>query len=84
MIMQGKARNNMDEDIKIDKHERRKRLIEDFKKIFENNVDAIKFAENLPDELLDKFEVPLEEKRWDMYPIEDNAMIRKIKSESRR
>jgi hypothetical protein len=47
----------MDEDIKIDKHERRKRLIEDFKKIFgKDNVDAIKFAENIPDELLDKFE----------------------------
>ncbi len=75
----------MNEDIKIDKHERRKRLIEDFKKIFgKDNVDAIKFAKNLPDELLDKFEVPLEEKRWDTYPIEDNAMIRKIKSDSRR
>jgi len=47
----------MNGDIKIDKHERRKRLIEDFKKIFGNdNIDAIKFAENLPDELLDKFE----------------------------
>ncbi len=75
----------MNEDIKIDKHEHRKRLIEDFKKIFgKDNVDAIKFAENLPDEILDKFEVPLEEKRWGMYPIEDNTMIRKIKSESRR
>ena len=41
----------------IDKDERRKRLIEDFKKIFgDNNTDAIKFAENFPDELLDEFE----------------------------
>jgi len=47
----------MNEDIKIDKHERRKRLIEDFKKIFgKDNADAIKFAENFPEELLDKFE----------------------------
>lgn len=47
----------MNYDIKIDKQERRKRLIEDFKKMFgENNIDAIKFAENLPDEMLDKLE----------------------------
>lgn len=47
----------MSEDIKIDKQERRKRLIEDFKKIFGRyNIDAIKFAEQMPDELLDKLE----------------------------
>jgi hypothetical protein len=44
-------------DDKIDKHERRKRLIEDFKKIFGGrNTDAIQFAERIPDELLDKLE----------------------------
>jgi len=47
----------MGEDLKIDKQERRKRLIEDFKKIFgRHNIDAIKFAERIPDELLDKLE----------------------------
>lgn len=47
----------MGEDIKIDKQERRQMLIEDFKKIFgSRNIDAIKFAERIPDELLDKFE----------------------------
>lgn len=43
--------------MEIDKDERRKRLVADFKKIFgDDNIDAIKFAENFPDELLDKFE----------------------------
>lgn len=40
----------------IDKNERRKRLIEDFKKIFPGDENAVKFAENMPDELLDEFE----------------------------
>lgn len=39
----------------IDKVERRKRIIEDFKKIFPGN-DAVKFAENISDEMLDEFE----------------------------
>ena len=58
IVEQGVSRQGKDcEDIMIDKNERRNRLIEDFKKIFgDNNADAIKFAENFPDELLDKFE----------------------------
>lgn len=40
----------------IDKAERRKRIIEDFKKIFPRDDDAVKFAENISDEMLDEFE----------------------------
>lgn len=40
----------------IHKDERRCRLVEDFKKIFPGDENAVKFAENVPDELLDKFE----------------------------
>lgn len=40
----------------IDKAERRKRIIEDFKKIFPGDDDAIKFAENISDEMLDGLE----------------------------
>jgi hypothetical protein len=40
----------------IDKAERRKRLIEDFKKIFPEDDNAVKFAENVSDEMLDEFE----------------------------
>lgn len=43
--------------VELTKNERRKRVVDDFKKIFgEDNVDAVEFAENIPDELLDKFE----------------------------
>ena len=38
------------------KDERRRRLVEDFKKIFPGDENAIKFAENIPDEVLDEFE----------------------------
>lgn len=44
----------------IDKEERRKRLVDDFKKIAEHTgkdvSDAVTFAQNIPDELLDYFE----------------------------
>ena len=40
----------------IDKAERRKRIIEDFKKIFPGDDVAVKFAENISDETLDEFE----------------------------
>ncbi len=40
----------------IDKTERRKRVVEDFKKIFPGDEEAVKFAENISDEMLDEFE----------------------------
>lgn len=44
----------------IDKEERRKRLVDDFKKIAEhsgkNVSDAVAFAQNIPDEVLDHLE----------------------------
>lgn len=44
----------------IDKEERRKRLVDDFKKIAEHSgkdvSDAVAFAQNIPDEVLDQFE----------------------------
>lgn len=40
----------------IDKAERRKRVVEDFKKLFPGDEEAIKFAENMSDEILDEFE----------------------------
>lgn len=44
----------------IDKEERRKRLVADFKKIAEHTgkdvSDAVAFAQNIPDEVLDHFE----------------------------
>jgi len=40
----------------IDKDERRRRIVEDFKKIFPGDENAVKFAENLSDEILDEFE----------------------------
>lgn len=40
----------------IDKVERRRRLVEDFKKMFPGDDKAVKFAENIPDDLLDEFE----------------------------
>lgn len=40
----------------IDKSERRKRIIEDFKKIFPGDDGAAKFADSISDEILDEFE----------------------------
>lgn len=40
----------------IDKAERRKRIVEDFKKMFPRDDEAVKFAENISDEMLDEFE----------------------------
>lgn len=40
----------------IDKAERIKRIIEDFKKIFPGDDNAVKFAKNISDEILDELE----------------------------
>lgn len=40
----------------IDKDERRRRIVEDFKKIFPGDENAVKFAENIPNDVLDGFE----------------------------
>ena len=40
----------------MDKDERRKMLVEDFKKMFPGDEKAIRYAKNLPDETLDELE----------------------------
>ncbi len=40
----------------IYKTERRKRIVEDFKKMFPGDDEAVKFAKNISDDMLDEFE----------------------------